>query len=492
MSIRLRIAVLSGLLTVILLLGVGAGVYFTLEHSLTAATKSRLSNVFGTIQGEMKPQLYFDPTLGWRIQWVLPDPDPIASPGLYIQAIYPDGSIVPNSPTADLNGHSLVVPDDVRQKNLRTLRDYYTTTYDSVPIYVLSAPLFNNNGEVIAAVQVAEPLSPMLRTLDKLRLLLLLGAAVGLVAAVAGAYFLAGRSLNPLTKITTTAREIGHSADLSRRIDEPRTHDEVEQLSETFNQMLDRLEETFAAERRFVSDASHELRTPLTALRGNSEILLKQVSSGRIELDDLQDGLTDIRDEAERMGRLVQNLLTLARADVGWRPELGLVHLDQLVVDSARLAESLAGNHVLIPGIVGEIDVLGNSDQLKQLILILLDNAFTYTPEGGRVELRAERVDGDPVITVRDSGPGIPPEQIERIFDRFYRGEFARVHGTSGAGLGLAIAHWIVDCHEGTISAASGPEGGTTVTVHLRPYEGDAAGEERPRSLAPEAIATAE
>lgn len=491
MSIRLRIALLSGLLTVILLLGVGAGVYFTLEHSLTAATKSRLSNTFSNISKETTPRISCEPG-GCRITWVLPNPDPIASPGLYIQALYPDGSIVPNSPTADLNGHPLNVPSDVLAKNSRAKSDYYTTTHENVPIFVLSAPLVPSNGVVVAYVQVAEPLSPMLRTLDKLRLLLLLGAAIGLVAAVAGAYFLAGRSLNPLTKITTTAREIGHSADLSRRIDEPRTHDEVEQLSETFNQMLDRLEETFAAERRFVSDASHELRTPLTALRGNSEILLKQVSSGRFELEDLQDGLTDIRDEAERMGRLVQNLLTLARADVGWKPELGLVHLDQLVVDTARLAESLAGNHVLIPGIDGEIDVLGNSDQLKQLILILLDNAFTYTPEGGRVELRAERVDGDPVITVRDTGPGIPPEQIERIFDRFYRGDIARAHGTTGAGLGLAIAHWIVDCHEGTISATSGPEGGTTVTVHLRPYEGDAAGEEHPRSLASEVIATAE
>lgn len=489
MSIRLRIAVLSGLLTVVLLLGVGAGVYFSLEHSLTAATKSRLSNVFVTIRNNSVPLLFQNDVTGQlEGQLKLPPIDTLASPGLYIQVLDSKGKLYDYAPKGT-GTRPLTVPPNVWTKNTQANPAYYNATHDGIPIYVLSAPIVTNGGVLIADVQVAEPLTPMYRTLDKLRLLLLLGALVGLVAAVAGAYFLAGRSLKPLTKITKTTQEIGHSADLSRRIDEPRTHDEVEQLSETFNQMLDRLEETFAAERRFVSDASHELRTPLTALRGNSEILLKQVSSGRVDMDDLRDGLTDIRDEAERMGRLVQNLLILARADVGWKPELGLVHLDQVVSDTARLAGSLAGNHVLVPEIDGEIDVLGNSDQLKQLILILLDNAFTYTPEGGRVELKAQQVAGEPVIVVRDDGPGIPPDQIDRIFDRFYRGEFARVHGTAGAGLGLAIARWIVDCHEGAISAESGTEGGTTVTVRLRAYDGELADEKRSRNLASEAIA---
>jgi len=291
--------------------------------------------------------------------------------------------------------------------------------------------------------------------------------------------------LRPLTRITHTARQIGDEGDLSRRIDPPPTRDEVRQLAETFNEMLDRLEEAFAAERRFVSDASHELRTPLTALRGNAEILLRQIDAERWDPADLRDGLADIRDEAERMGRLVENLLTLARADVGWRPDLSVIQLDQVVADAARVVAPLAGQHTFRVSNAGEIDVIGNADQLKQLLLILLDNAFTYTPPGGEVELSVHRRDDVAEIVVRDTGPGIPPEQRERIFDRFYRGDAARAHGAAGAGLGLAIARWIVECHNGAIDVDSDVGKGTCVRVTLAVADPPTTGTAEPQSSRP-------
>jgi signal transduction histidine kinase len=239
--------------------------------------------------------------------------------------------------------------------------------------------------------------------------------------------------------------------------------------------MLSRLEETFNAQRRFVADASHELRTPLTALRANADIMLRQIESGIYDRDDLAEGLTDVRDEVDRMTRLVQHLLTLARADVGWRPELEAVDLVDTARDAARIASPLVRGQqfeVEMPppgqdGSTTQVDVRGNADQLRQLILILLDNAFTYAPAGSNVRLAVTLDDDEAVLTVHDTGPGIAPDHLRRIFERFFRTDDARARSSGGTGLGLAIARWIVTVHEGTIAAGSTPGEGTTFEVRL-------------------------
>ncbi|MEX2314314.1 MAG: HAMP domain-containing sensor histidine kinase, partial [Thermomicrobiales bacterium] len=265
------------------------------------------------------------------------------------------------------------------------------------------------------------------------------------------------------------------TGDLSQRLQPPPTRDEAQHLAETFNEMLARLEETFSAQRRFVADASHELRTPLTALRANADIMLRQIESGIHSRDDLVEGLTDVRDEVDRMTRLVQYLLTLARADVGWRPELEVVDLVEVARDAARIASPLIrGQQFEIEtpppgpnGVAAHVDVRGNADQLRQLILILLDNAFTYAPEGSDVKLAATLDDDQAVLTVHDNGPGIAPDHLRRIFERFFRTDDARARSSGGTGLGLSIARWIVAVHDGQISADSNPRDGTTFKVRL-------------------------
>ena len=462
MSIRARIALLSGFLTLVILMGIGIGVYFILERSLNQEIDNRLTNVVVNVAENSR----VGPTADGGIGVNLPQLDPFVSPGLYIQDTDITGAGDKQAP--DLNDEFLKLPNDVLQKNLRSSPTYYTTEFRGVPVRVLSAPLIERStGRVLGTIQAVQPLSSTLKTLRTLRLLFLAGLGFGLLIAAIGAYILSGRSLRPLTGITNTARRIGRSRDLSERLELPRSNDEVQDLVETFNSMLDRLDDAFTAERRFVSDASHELRTPLTALRGNAEILLRQIEMGSVEDSEAVEILTDIRDESERMGRLVQNLLTLARADVGWRPDLGPVQLDQIALDSARLATRISSTHQLHVEIEDEVDVIGNTDQLKQLLLILLDNAFTYTPDGSEVSLVVTAHDDEAEILVHDSGPGIPAEQLERIFDRFFRGEAARDRRAAGAGLGLAIARWIVDCHNGTIDATSVVGVGTTIIVTL-------------------------
>ncbi len=464
MSIRARIAILSAFLTAIILAGIGIGVYFTLQRSINQEIDNRLRSVFVGVATRSSGELSL--ATGQLTGVYIPDLDPFASPGLYVQVTNTDGTGYKNSTPSTPNVF-MPIPSGVLRQNQKGNVQYYTTSFHEVPVRVLSAPLVTPSGQVAGMVQTVQPLTATQKTMQTLRLLFLAGLGFGLVAAALGAYVLSGRSLRPLSRITNTARGIGRSRDLSDRIELPRTGDEVQDLAETFNAMLDRLDEAFTAERRFVSDASHELRTPLTALRGNAEILLRQIEMGAVEKEDAIEILSDIRDESERMGRLVQNLLTLARADVGWTPELELVPLDQIASDASRLAVRLAGKHEFSFDIDEEVDVIGNSDQLKQLLLILLDNAFTYTPEKSSVSLAVEGQDDTARLVVRDSGPGIPSEQLERIFDRFYRGDAARDKRAAGAGLGLPIARWIVECHNGKIEAESEIGKGTAITVTL-------------------------
>ena len=449
MSIRIRVAALSTALMLVLLLIVGTGIYFTMRSSLDQEIDSRLWNDFISYVNDSRLVQYRPEGITFRDPYV----DPFQSPGLYMQVADPHGTISAFAPL--LGSDHISISQSILDRNRNGERVFFEAEFHGNLSRILSAPLRDESGNLVATVQVAEPLSAVHNALSMLRWLLLGGFGAGLLVAATGGYVLAGRSIRPLTQITTTARAIGRSRDLSRRIDPPGTRDEVGQLAETFNQMLDRLQDVFAAEQRFVADASHELRTPLTVLRGNVEILQRQAEIGRINVRDLTESLTDVREEAERMSRLVESLLTLARADGGRRPVLGIVALDQVADDAARIAAPLAVNHRFVVRVDDGIDVLGDADQLKQLILILLDNAFTHTPANGTVELSVRANSSTVALRVRDSGPGISSEHVERVFDRFYRGDSARTLRSGGAGLGLAIARWIVECHEGSIDVAN-------------------------------------
>jgi two-component system, OmpR family, sensor kinase len=233
------------------------------------------------------------------------------------------------------------------------------------------------------------------------------------------------------------------------------------------NNMLGRLESAFNAQRRFVADASHELRTPLTTLRVNLELLRRD---RKAMPPTWREVLDDVTLELDRMGRLVAGLLDLARADAGQHLEQQPIELDPLLERAERQAEQLDQRvEVRLEGApVGR--VAGNPDALTQLFLILLENAVKYTPPGGSVRVIRGREDGFVIIGVADDGPGIAPEEVPRIFDRFYRAPVAR--GRPGTGLGLPIACWIVGEHGGRLTVDSEPGRGSTFTVWLRAVDG--------------------
>jgi len=348
----------------------------------------------------------------------------------------------------------------------------YTTTIRPRPdlplrVYVQawSRPDLGLNGYVVAG----RPIAALTSQLSTLRLFLILGALLSLFAALAASWFLAGRALRPLESMARTAEEIGHTQDLSRRLPDQPTDDEVGRLQQSFNLMLQqledayrRLQEALAAQRRFVADASHELRTPLTTIRGNIGLLLKRDD---ITSEDRSAALQDIAGESERMSRMVQDLLTLARADAGQHLDKAPVELQPIVRDVSRQAQAVAGDREVKLDGADDITVVGNADAIKQLLWILVDNAVKHTDRGGHIEMGLQREDGVACLRVRDDGTGIPAGDAEKIFERFYQADTSR--SGLGTGLGLAIARWIAEEHGGRVNAINNPDRGATFKVEL-------------------------
>jgi signal transduction histidine kinase len=325
------------------------------------------------------------------------------------------------------------------------------------------------NGQTVSIIQVARPTHQLEETLASLRAVLLVGdSALILFGALAG-WFLAGRTLKPIRRITSTARSIQSSGELDRRVFYHGPRDELGELARAINDMLLRLESAFNSQRRFVADASHELRTPLTTLRVNVELLRKQRDAAPPDWGEVLD---DLANEVERMGRLVEGLLDLARADAGQHLERAPLALDPLLERVERQTAQLReGVSVSLEGPpVGQ--VVGNADGLTQLLLILLDNAVKYTPPGGAVRLERTRENGYVELRVHDTGAGIAPADLPRVFDRFYRAPAAR--GRTGTGLGLPIARWIAEEHQGRLTVETTWGRGTTFIVRL-PAASDAA-----------------
>lgn len=370
--------------------------------------------------------------------------------------------------------------DNELQASLRTLEDFNKRPFDpnalrtDSPVFrevrignhhlrVLSVPL-TDSGRKIAVLQVAVRLDPVDQARSGLMNLLAIIWLVSVLFTGNAAWLTLGQTLKPLEAITRTAEQINRADDLSRRLPyQGPQDDEIGSLVRSFNQTLERLEALFTSQQRLLADVSHELRTPLTVIKGNVDLMRRMKS-----LD--EESLMSIDQEAGRLTRLVGGLLLLAQAESG---KLALnmkqVELDLLLTEVFQEMSILAGNRVRVH--LNEIDqvyVNGDRDRLKQVFINLLANAIQYTPQGGEVFLSLERIGEQARIIFRDTGPGIPAEDLPHIFERFYRAEKSRTRGkTTGFGLGLSIANWIVERHGGRIEVESKEGKGTTFAIWL-------------------------
>jgi two-component system, OmpR family, sensor kinase len=292
---------------------------------------------------------------------------------------------------------------------------------------------------------------------------------LAILLAGVGGYLLAKRSLAPVVTMSVQASRIG-SENLYERLQIKNPSDELGQLAASFNELLDRLNQSFDRQRRFVADASHELRTPVAILCGEAEVTLAQEKRTEQEY---RESLQILREEAKRLKHIVEDLFTLSRADAGQHPLAPTdFYLEELVAECAKNVRTLASAKQIGVSCESndELPVHGDEPLLRRMLMNLLDNAIKYTPEGGSVSLRCTEEGGRYRLSIEDSGHGIPLELQPRIFERFFRADKARSRGetdSGGAGLGLTIASWIAGAHGGKIELTQSTPEGSLFTVFL-------------------------
>jgi len=337
-----------------------------------------------------------------------------------------------------------------------------TGPINNVTIRVLSVPVSTPRGPV-GVLQVGINMSLVVAVQRSLAIVLTFLTLSAMIITGLVIWLVTGRALAPISTLTRMAAEITRADDLSRRIPTRGiSNDEVGRLVVAFNDTLERLETLFTAQGRFMADVSHELRTPLTVIKGNLSLMrmMKEVD---------EESLTSINEEVDRLTRLVGDLLMLAQAESGQLPlQLGTVELDSLLLDVVQQLQSLAGDRRLIVSEIDEVQLVGDRDRLRQVLLNLIGNAIQHSPPGSKVTMRLSKDEKNSHLEVIDTGPGIPKEDLPHIFERFYRGERSRKRGPgTGFGLGLSIAYWIVANHGGSIDVQTHEGSGTTFTVHL-------------------------
>ncbi len=331
---------------------------------------------------------------------------------------------------------------------------------------VAAEQIFSEDETLTGYVQYGRSLNRVDSTIDRVWLLILGGILGGTLLASLAGVAIAGRAMRPIASLTSTAREISATRDPSRRMPEPKVEDEVGELALTLDEMLRSLdaarnerEGAMQRQREFVADASHELRTPLTSVLANLELLQASLDN-RDQAEDREVVDSALR-SSRRMGRLIGDLLLLARADAGRLDNHRDCDLAEIAGDAAAEAAPLMGDRVLTIDNDRPLHVDGSPDELHRMVLNLLDNASRHTPPGASIELSLHREGGDAIVEVADDGPGIPAEMRTQVFDRFVRGEGpADTAGGSGTGLGLAIVSAVATSHSGSVEATESPQGG--------------------------------
>jgi two-component system OmpR family sensor kinase len=320
-------------------------------------------------------------------------------------------------------------------------------------IRVITMPLIREK-KLVNLVQVGTSLGAVQETLRNLRIFLFTAVPSVLVLAALFARFMARRALKPISRIIKTARDIGQGRELSQRMPVLKTQDELGQLTLTFNEMMDRLENSFAQMRQFSSDASHELRTPLTVLKGQNELVLSKPR----EAEEYQEVIASNLEEINYMSKVLEDLFILSKADenqifFNCKP----MDLRDLVEEVCKHAEVLAGekNICIIIAFLEFVKINGDEVRLRQMIWNILHNGIKYTQPGGELKVSLQDEGEFALLTIQDTGIGIPEKDLLSIFDRFYRVDKARSKDEGGSGLGLSICKHITEAHKGTIEVES-------------------------------------
>ena len=422
-ALRWRLTAWYVLAFTVVFVVIGVSVFFWVDRRLSDEVDTAITSVSAQARAAVEETEATEPAAGSgiglgadEVRGVLASEALGRSADVFVLLVNPDGSLAANPGDVPTSG----LPDKASIARARSAgEDWRSATVDGHDVRIHSVPIYNRSGTLDGFIQTGKSLEPRDHSLRTLAIVMAGGGIIGLLLATAGGLVVAGIAIRPVRR-------------------------------------------GFERQREFVADASHELRTPLTVIRTNAETL-SAVNPG-------DDAVEDIVQESMYMTRLLDDLLVLAGSDQeGLELSLGRVDLAELARSAARAAGKLAADAGLtFDAIVdGALLVRADAERMREVLLILLDNAVKYTPRGGRVTLSARKDRGDAIVGVDDTGVGVSEEEIPRLFDRFYRVDKARSRAQGGAGLGLSIAREIMDAHGGTLQFRSEPGKGSSVTMRL-------------------------
>ncbi len=486
-SLRAQLALWHGVLLAVTLMALAGFTYFLMGQVLTSRADTDLLIYADKTSRDIASKLY-------RIEIENPNGistdklkdreksfiDETSSWGRFVQVDDRDGKYIVSSDALKTQHFN-----DNPETRQRILSAQNRSVFDDLPVAypmrVATVPVQMGN-RIPYLVRVGVPVEGVTEAVGKVSLLLIFLTPSIFIVALLGGWFLVGRSLKPVDEMTRAALSI-ESKRLDIRLVPKRPDDEIGRLASALNEMIARLDRSFKQIERFSADASHELKTPLTTIRGEAEVALMSPGIS----DELKHSFRSIIEETERLSEIVTNLLLLARTDADQvRLKQEPVALHEIAMQAYEPMERLARRKSILLDIaeMEEVQIRGDALWVQQLITNLLHNAINYTPEGGKVTLSLKLAPsresysksqlstskqtalGDfALLSVSDTGPGIPAEHLNHIFDRFYRVDSGRSRDQGGSGLGLNIVKWIAESHGGVIVVESEVGTGTVFSV---------------------------
>ncbi len=460
MPIRWRLTLWFALILCAILILSGIVLHVLLQRYLSNQVDDNLRVHSAQIHGTLNPQEVPDPLDYKVIHSKLPPINEFATPGVYVQLLDRNGNVVVKSNS--LGEQELPVNPSLISRGFAGNDAIETVAAgENARVRVMVSPLYLR--DQVLLLEVAQSLNHIDTTMRQLRWATLSSILLALVLAAVSGGAIVRNALSPVSQITRTARSIETSFDLSRRVGYVGPPDEIGGLATTFDEMIDHLDRVFQSQKHFVADASHELRGPLTVIRGNLDLLKRQLSQ-----DDRRESLRAIEQETMRMAKIVEDLLLLAEVESDRVVTQEGVALKEILLTERERAQTLAGKRKIVIDQQEDLVVNGDAQRLKQLLGNLVNNAIKYTPEEGTITLSLYQ-DGEWARPdVADTGVGIAPEHLPHIFDRFYRVDKARSRVSGSTGLGLAIVKGIAEQNSGRVTVTSEPGKGSIFTVWLK------------------------